>query len=70
MKALNDLEKIDAVKAVTERVNLFKITTAAMIKACEEFVILTAEVRTVLFWKEMLSRECQISGTEIEFGFF
>ncbi|VDN03163.1 unnamed protein product [Thelazia callipaeda] len=42
LKALNSLEKTDAVKAVGERINLFKITTAAMMKACEEFVTLTA----------------------------
>lgn len=39
-----DLEKTERIKAVAERINLFKITTAAMMKACEEFVTLTAEV--------------------------
>ncbi|VDN32146.1 unnamed protein product [Gongylonema pulchrum] len=43
LKALNDLEKTETVKTVSERLNLFKITTAAMMKACEEFVTLTAE---------------------------
>uniref|UniRef100_A0A915PTZ6 Oxysterol-binding protein n=1 Tax=Setaria digitata TaxID=48799 RepID=A0A915PTZ6_9BILA len=43
LKAMNDLEKTERIKAVAERINLFKITTAAMMKACEEFVALTAE---------------------------
>lgn len=41
---MGELEKTERIKAVAERINLFKITTAAMMKACEEFVTLTAEV--------------------------
>ncbi|KAM3724124.1 Oxysterol-binding protein [Dirofilaria immitis] len=43
LKAMNDLERTEKTKALAERINLFKITTAAMMKACEEFVTLTAE---------------------------
>uniref|UniRef100_A0A1I8ETP1 Oxysterol-binding protein n=2 Tax=Wuchereria bancrofti TaxID=6293 RepID=A0A1I8ETP1_WUCBA len=43
LKAMSDLEKTGKIKALAERINLFKITTAAMMKACEEFVTLTAE---------------------------
>uniref|UniRef100_A0A0R3RJ87 Oxysterol-binding protein n=1 Tax=Elaeophora elaphi TaxID=1147741 RepID=A0A0R3RJ87_9BILA len=43
LKAMSDLEKTERIKALSERINLFKITTAAMMKACEEFVTLTAE---------------------------
>ncbi|VDK75212.1 unnamed protein product [Litomosoides sigmodontis] len=43
LRAMGDLEKTEGIKAVTERINLFKITIAAMMKACEEFVALTAE---------------------------
>ncbi|CAG9538839.1 unnamed protein product [Cercopithifilaria johnstoni] len=43
LKAMSELEKTERIKTVIERINLFKITTAAMMKACEEFVTLTAE---------------------------
>lgn len=44
LKALGELEKTDAIRKVGDRVGLFRITISAMMKACEEFVTLTAEV--------------------------
>lgn len=44
---MSDLEKTEVINKVSGRVNLFKVTTASMMRACEEFVTLTAKVGQV-----------------------
>lgn len=43
IKSLNDIEQGEKRKILSERISLFRITAAAMINACEEFVNLTAK---------------------------
>ncbi|VDN52401.1 unnamed protein product [Dracunculus medinensis] len=43
LKTLNELEIPDTTRLINERISLFKLTTSAMIKACGEFLNITAK---------------------------